>query len=374
MRGGVPRQAFKPFGNFDEFLDPAVTLNQSLQVGTLIHRLLQRNVQLRRNQFGDSVDFGIGHLQAPARISNDAARSHGTERDDLQNILAPILFCHVIDNSSPPVHAEIDIDIRQRHSLGIEKTLEEKSVLQRIQVSYPHTIGNQTACGRTTAGAYRNVVFTSIPDEIPNDQKVSRVLHSLNDPNFFFQAGFVGGKWIFEQPAAGKRFQKFQPVLKTVVDDLRKVGVDRIARRNCEFRKRILNLLKVETTTFSDLDALIEDEGKLAEYAVHFFSRFEVELIRVKLHPVWIVDSFSRLDTQQNVMGPAVILLHVVTVVGCDRANSGAFRDLQHIGDDFALFFEAVIVDLQKETVSAEDVQIFASRSFGLVHTPAQDV
>ena len=374
MCGSVPRQAFEPFGDFDEFLDPAITLNQSLQVGTLIHRLLERNVQLRRNQFGDSVDFGIGHLQAPARISNDATCSHSTESDDLRNILAPVLFCHVIDNSSPPVHAKIDIDIRQRHALGIEKTLEEKSVLQRIQVSYPHTIGNQTACGRTTAGAYWNVVFPSVPDKIPNNQEVSRVLHSLNDPNFFFQAGFVGGKWIFEQPAAGKRFQKFQPVLKTVVDDFRKVGVDRIARRNCEFRKGILNLLKLETAAFGDLDALIEDEGKLAEYTVHFFSRLEVELIRVKLHPVWIVDSLSRLDTQQNVMGPAVILLHVVTVVGCDRTNSSAFRDLQHIGNDFALFLQAVIVDLQEETVSAENVQIFAGRSFGLVHAPAQDV
>src|SRR5947207_2155961 len=288
MRGSVPRQAFKPFGNFDEFLDPAITLNQSLQVGTLIHRLLERNVQLRRNQFGDSVDFGIGHLQAPARISNDATCSHSTESDDLRNILAPVLFCHVIDNSSPPVHAKIDIDIRQRHALGIEKTLEEKSVLQGIQVSYPHTIGNQTACGRTTAGAYWNVVFPSVPDKIPNNQDVSRVLHSVNGQNFF--------------------------------------------------------------------------------------SRLEVELIRVKLHPVWIVDSLSRLDTQQNVMGPAVILLHVVTVVGCDRTNSSACRDLQHIGDDFALFLQAVIVDLQEETVSAENVQIFAGRSFGLVHAPAQDV
>ena len=196
----------------------------------------------------------------------------------------------------------------------------------------------------------------------------------MNDPNFFFQAGFVGGKWIFEQPAAGKRFEKFQPVLKTAVDDFRKVGVDRIARRNSEFRKGILNLLELETAAFGDLDTLIEDEGKLAEYTVHFFSRLEVELIRVKLHPVWIVDSLSRLDTQQNVMGPAVILLHVVTVVGCDRANSGAFRDLQHIGDDFALFLQAVIVDLQEETVPAENVQIFAGRSFGLVHAPAQNV
>src|SRR5437773_7596857 len=374
MRGSVPRQAFKPFSNFDEFMDTAITWNQSHNTGTLIHRLLERNVQLRRNQFSDFVDFGIGLLQAAARISNDATCSHSTERDDLRNILPPVLFSHVINNSSPPVHAEIDINIRQRHALGIEKTLEEKSVLQRIQVSYPHTIRNQTACSRTAAGAYWNVVFTSVPDKIPNNQEVSRVLHSLNDPNFFFQAGFVGGKWIFEQPAAGKRFQKFQPVLKTVVDDFRKVGVVRIARRNCEFRKGILNLLKLETSAFGDLDALIEDEGKLAEYPGQFCSRREVDLILVKLHPVWIVDSLSRLDTQQNVMGPAVILLHVVTVVGCDRTNSSACRDLQHIGDDFALFLQAVIVDLQEGTVPAENVQIFAGRSFGLVHAPAQNV
>src|SRR5204862_6767203 len=149
MCGSVPRQTFEPFGDFDEFLNPAITLNQSLQVGTLIHRLLERNVQLRRNQFGDSVDFGIGHLQAPTRISNDATCSHSTESDDLRNILAPVLFCHVIDNSSPPVHAKIDIDIRQRHALGIEQPLEEKSVVQGIQVSYPNRIGIKKTCGST---------------------------------------------------------------------------------------------------------------------------------------------------------------------------------------------------------------------------------
>src|SRR5436309_11588615 len=117
MCGSVPRQAFEPFGDFDEFLDPAITLNQSLQVGTLIHRLLERNVQLRRNQFGDSVDFGIGHLQAPARISNDATCSHSTESDDLRNILAPVLFCHVIDNSSLLILSKFDIEMLPRQAL-----------------------------------------------------------------------------------------------------------------------------------------------------------------------------------------------------------------------------------------------------------------
>src|SRR2546427_11871586 len=129
MCGSVPRQAFEPFGDFDEFLGRAIVWNQSLQVGTLIDRLLERNVQLRRNQFGDSVDFGIGHPQAPALISNDAPCSHSTESDDLRNILAPVLFCHVIDNSSPPVHSKFDIDIRQRYALVIERTLDEESVL-----------------------------------------------------------------------------------------------------------------------------------------------------------------------------------------------------------------------------------------------------
>ena len=76
-------------------------------------------MQLRGHHFGDSVDFRISHFHTAARISNDAARSHGTERDDLRNIFPAIFFGDVINDSGPPVHTKIDVDIRQRHALGI---------------------------------------------------------------------------------------------------------------------------------------------------------------------------------------------------------------------------------------------------------------
>src|SRR5262249_43990328 len=156
-------------------------------------------------------------------------------------------------------------------------------------------------------------------------------------------------------------------------DDFREVGIDGVSRWNCEFREGIVNLLKFQTAALSDRDTLIKDEGYLAEDTVHFFSRLEVELIRVKLHPVWIVDRLSGLDTQQNVVRPAIILMHVVTIVGCHRANPGPFRDPQHIRNDLALFLETVVVEFQEKAVLTENVAIFRGSLFGLVHTPGEN-
>ena len=96
--------------------------------------------------------------------------------------------------------------------------------------------------------------------------------------------------------------------------------------------------------------------GNFAEDFVHFLSRFDVELIRIELHPVQFVDGLAGLNAQQNVVGTAIVALHVVTVVGCRRLDAGLLGDLQHVGNDLPLLIETVVVNLEKEPVLAEDV------------------
>ena len=147
VRRGVAREAFQALGHVDQFPHAGIGLDEASEVGVLLDRLIERDVQFRGHHFGDLVDFRIRHLHPAPRIANNAARRHGSERDDLRNVFAPVLARDVIDHFAAPVHAEIDVDIGQGHALRVEKTLEEKSVLQRIDIRNAHAVGNKTACG-----------------------------------------------------------------------------------------------------------------------------------------------------------------------------------------------------------------------------------
>ena len=73
-------------------------------------------------------------------------------------------------------------------------------------------------------------------------------------------------------------------------------------------------------------------------------------------------------------MGPAIILMHIVTVVSCDWPNPGAFRDPEHIRNDLALFLQTVVVEFQEEAVFTENVVQFSGSPFALVHAAGENV
>jgi hypothetical protein len=70
----------------------------------------------------------------------------------------------------------------------------------------------------------------------------------------------------------------------------------------------------------------------------------------------------------------AVVLVHVVAVVAGNGSNSGSLRNLQHVGDDLALLFEAVVVDLEEEAVFSEDVLVFSRGFLGNVEATGKNV
>src|SRR5438876_9935127 len=73
-------------------------------------------------------------------------------------------------------------------------------------------------------------------------------------------------------------------------------------------------------------------------------------------------------------MGAAIILMHVMAVIGGNGADAGAFGDPQHVGNNLALLIESVIVDLEKEAALAEDVLVVRRRALGELGPAGQKV
>src|SRR5690606_23270698 len=104
--------------------------------------------------------------------------------NDLRDGFAAIAIGDVVDDAVAPLHAEIDIEIRHRHALGIEKALEQQIVFERIEIGNFQRIGHQRTRARAAAGADRNIVILGPADEVHDDEKVTRKSHLDDDVEF----------------------------------------------------------------------------------------------------------------------------------------------------------------------------------------------
>ena len=179
---------------------------------------------------------------------------------------------------------------------------------------------------------------------------------------------------FFSAPRSAMRLEICEPILESVANNFRKIGIDGVSRRNGEFRKRIVDLLQFQAAPLGNLDSLIENVRDLAEDAIHILAGLEIKLIGVELHPVRIVHRLAGLNAQQDVVRAAIILLHVVAVVGRGDLNAGALADPQHVGNDLSLLLQTVVVDFEKEPILAEDILVLGCRFLRLLESARQHI
>ena len=91
----------------------------------------------------DPVRLARLEAQDPAHVSNDGAALHRSEGDDLADRVPAVLLPHVLDHLSPPLEAEVDVDIRHRDPFGVQEALEEELVLDGVQVGDAQAVGHE---------------------------------------------------------------------------------------------------------------------------------------------------------------------------------------------------------------------------------------
>ena len=135
---GVARHALEAPADVDDFLDLGVLRRHVLEDRVLGERLVERHVERRRDLLGDPIDVGVRHVERPPDVAHHRLRLHRPEGDDLRDVLAPVLPRDVVDDFAAAALAEVDVDIGQRHALGVEEALEEQVELERIDVGDAH--------------------------------------------------------------------------------------------------------------------------------------------------------------------------------------------------------------------------------------------
>ncbi len=168
----MARHALEPTGDGEELLHLRVVLLHLLEHRVLLERLVEGHVQCRRDLLGDLVHLREGPLEDAADVLDDGLGLHRAEGDDLRDVLAAVLARDVLDDLAAAPFAEVDVDIGQRHALGVEEALEDQVEVDRVDVGDPQAVGDEAAGSRSAPGPDRNALLARVADEVPHDQEV----------------------------------------------------------------------------------------------------------------------------------------------------------------------------------------------------------
>ena len=113
--------------------------------------------------------------------------------DDLRHAIASIPFGDIRDHAIAAFDAEVDIEVRHRHALGIQEAFEQQLVGDRIEPGDTERISDQRAGARAAARADRNGVALRPIDEIRDDQEIAFEAHLTNDAELELEALLVAG-------------------------------------------------------------------------------------------------------------------------------------------------------------------------------------
>src|SRR5699024_9896739 len=134
---------------------------------------------------------------------------NGAKGNHLRDFVFAPTLSGILDHLSTTAVVEVDINIRSRWTLRVQKSLEEQVMLNRVDISNGQSISNECTRCRTTAWADPNTDGTSMLNDLCDDQEVRRVALHINDRNFILGTLNVFLGHLFTVEAVFKAFHNF---------------------------------------------------------------------------------------------------------------------------------------------------------------------
>ena len=191
--GGVCRgmsiQPLQLQRDLQQTLDALVLIAQLGQPRLAIDRLLQRH-RGRGNvgdQLGNAVHLAERQAEHAAHVAHHRPRLQLAEGDDLRHPVGAVFIAHIVDDGVAAFRAEVDVEIRHRHALGVQEPLEQQIETDRIDIGDGQRPGSDGTGARAAARADRNALPLRPLDEIRNDQEISGKPHAGDDTKFVLQ-------------------------------------------------------------------------------------------------------------------------------------------------------------------------------------------
>ena len=130
-----------------------------------------------------------------------AARQERAEGDDLRDAILAVAAAHIGDHLVAPILAEVDVEVRHRDALGVEKALEQQAEADRIEIGDRQRVSDERARARAAPRPDRNALRLGPLDEIGDDEEIAGKFHSDDDAELEFEPlAVVVRVWPGAQP------------------------------------------------------------------------------------------------------------------------------------------------------------------------------
>ncbi len=330
MHAGIACQTLERAREVDHVLDLVLGVVELAQLRLLGERIVERDSQLEGNQLRDAVDEAVGHTEHAADVTHDRLRGHRAVGDDLRYPLAAVFRGHVVDDSIPAIHAEVHVEVRHGHALGIEEALEQQVVADRIEVGDAQAVGHERARTGAAAGPYRHAVLARPADKVGDDQEVPGEAHLTDDIQLAAQPGavFVEAR-LCKEPRHALRETARRCVAQKIFS--RRISGHRI------LRQPRLTELQHQRAARGDLESVAQRLGHIREQLGHLRWRAQILLPGVAARPSGIGKQGAVVNTHARLMRLEVFRFEKPYVVGRDDRNATP-RCQRHCGSDIPLF------------------------------------
>ena len=342
--GVVTDETLEAHGEVDDLLDLLVGVVGLPELAARLHRILEaRRRRLFGDHLGDPVAGGVGLADHAGGVAHGRPRRHGAEGDDLGDAIAAVLVGHVVDDLLAAGHAEVHVDVGHALAPGIEETLEEQVVLERVDVGDAERVADDGPGGGPTAGSHGDAVVLGELHVVPDDEEVGVESHLADDSELELEA-----------------LDDLLPGLGAVpAHDALLAQVAQVAVLGEAVRHRIRGQLVVaevqaDVAALGDLHRAGGRAGVVPEALLHLLRRLEVELVAAVLHALLVGEAALGLDTQERVVRVGVLVPQVVHVVGGDRLEAGLLGELRELRQQLALLGQAGVLQFDVDVLRAE--------------------
>ena len=316
-----------------------------LEVGARLEAVGERLARPFRDQLRDLVDDAVRDLEHAAGVAHGGAGGHRPEGDDLGDAVAAVLLGDVVDHPLAAVDGEVDVDVRHLLAARIQEALEEQVVADRIDVGDLERVGGERAGGRAPARADADPVHLREVDEVPDDQEVVGEAHLLDRLQLELE------------PLAQLRRHLVVAALEPSLAQLDEVLEGVAALRRRELRQVDVAELDLERAALGDLERAPHRVLVAGEVERHLRRRLEIELVRVEVPVVRVLERVARLDAEERLVRVGVGGGEVVDVTGCDERQLRLGGELHELGVDALLHVEARVLELDVGALAPEDLR-----------------
>ena len=225
----------------------------------------------------------------------------------------------VVDDPIPAFHAEIDVEVRQRHPFGVEKAFEQQVVPERIEIGDPERVGDERSGAGAAARADRNVMLSRPPDEIGHDEEIARVPHAGDDSELLVEALPIGVRVAAGVVRPGSFERCSEPPAQPGARPFGEPLVEVVTLRNGEFGEVTAAECDLRTASARDLDGVLQCLGEIFEQRGHLAGRLEVLLLAVDPRAPRIGQYPTFLDAHPRLMRLEVVAFEKSDVVARDQ-------------------------------------------------------